>query len=546
MDSLESVPANDPNHEHMFLERAARSVAEVQPKTSSVADTLVFLEVLGYTNRMAVVNGFQDLLDLAKRVHQFVGYYDKENEPVNSYTVPIPSRKRRVVEGLSIAFPWVGSWGILLIFGVSLWLSGLMPLDVTTAFMIGVFLGLVVAGDMLGMGRLFTYYDGQSNVSETRRVLKRYYGNFLVTLALTSTGLYAVSSLERIPLSLVAIAIFSEATLSLQLTSYMIIYSRKKLGLVLASYSSAFIALLSVYFFAADFVPDPTMRYFYALASALVVLLVPAAYCHYTIFSARSITSSIGGVKPSFFYDTAAISTTLRSKSRVQLWEVLPYCIYGVFFYGMLFGDRVISWVFNPVHLVDGLKLPMVFNPVYEIGVDLALLVLFPALIFQYIMMGHLHEELYNMTLVRKASETNKVAQFLRTRYRNLLLATIGVSVLISVAMISMAPQIVSALRGSTASVNIFYVAAVSDILMAMFGGNAMFLIFINKIRPLCVIAIIGTLFVMGVGAILAQSGFQNIVFAYLGETILAVMLSSIVIRRNLAKSASIHFARYV
>src|SRR5487761_253118 len=545
MDSQQSAPENDPNFEHMFLERAARSVAEVQPRTSSVADTMVFLEFLGYTNRMAVANGFQDLLDLAKRVHQYVGYYDKENEPVNSDIVAVPSRKRRVAEGLSIAFPWVGSWGILLIFGVSLWLSGLMPIDVTTAFMIGVFLGLVVAGDMLGMGRLFTYYDSQTNVSETRRVLKRYYGYFAVTLALTAVVLYVVSSLESVPLSLVAISLFSEATLSLQLTSYMIIYSRKKLRLVVASYSSAFIALLSVYFFAAELISDPMTRYFYALASALVVLLIPAAYCHYTIFSSKS-ASSIRGVKPSFFYDTAAISTTIRSRPRVQLWEILPYCVYGVFFYGMLFGDRVISWVFNPVHYVDGLNLPMVFNPVYEIGVVLALLVLFPALIIQYVMMAHLHEELYNFTLVHKASETNKVAQFLRKRYRNLFFATIGASTLISGALILIAPQMIAALGGSSVSVNIFYVAAFSDVLMAVFGGNAMFLIFLNKIRPLCGIAIVGTLIVMGVGSILAQSGFQNIVFAYLGETMIVVILSSVVVRRNLAKAASIHFARYV
>src|SRR5487761_929591 len=546
MDSQQSAPENDPNYAQMFLERIARSIAEVQPRTSSIADTLVFLEILGYTNRMAVDNGFQDLLDLAKRVHQLVSYYDNENEPLNSYPVLVPSRKRRVAEGLSIAFPWVGSWGILLIFGVSLWLSGLLPLDETTAFMIGVFLGLVVAGDMLGMGRLFTYYDTQSNVSETRRVLKRYYGYFAVTLALTAAGLYVISLLESIPLFLVEIALFSEATLSLQLTSYMVIYSRKKLRLVLASYSSAFAALLSVYFFAAYLVPDPTMRYFYALASALVVLLVPAAYCHYTIFSGGSAAASTRGVKPSFFYDTAAISTTLRSRSRVQLWEILPYCVYGVFFYGMLFGDRVISWVFNPVHYVDGLNLPMVFNPVYEIGVDLALLVLFPALIIQYVMMAHLHEELYNFTLVHKASETNKVAQFLRKRYRNLFFATIGASTLISGALILIAPQMIAALGGSSVSVNIFYVAAFSDVLMAVFGGNAMFLIFLNKIRPLCGIAIVGTLIVMGVGSILAQSGFQNIVFAYLGETMIVVILSSVVVRRNLAKAASIHFARYV
>ncbi|HKW04668.1 MAG TPA: exopolysaccharide Pel transporter PelG [Nitrososphaerales archaeon] len=543
---METTPENDPNNSNAFLERAARSVAEVQPRTSSIADTLVFLEVLGYTNRMAVANGYQDLLDLAKKVHQFVSFYDIENETVEATPIPVPSAGRRVAEGLSIAFPWVGSWGILLVFGVSLWLSGIMPLDITTAFIIGVFLGLAVAGDMLGMGRLFTYYDEQGNVSETRRVLKRYYGYFALTLALTASGLTLVCLLTGVSLYLAAIAVFSEGTLSLQLTSYMIIYSRRKLSLVLTSYTSAFLALISVYLFGSQFVPDPTLRYFYALGSGLIVLLIPAAYAHYTIFTSRSTNAASKGIKPSFFYDTAAISVTLPSKSRVQLWEILPFSIYGVLFYGMLFGDRVIAWVFNPVHVVGGVYLPMVFNVTYEIGVDLALLILFPALIVQYIMMAHLHEELYNVIMSRKVSEINKVGQFLRRRYRNLLMSTIGASLLISGLMIYFAPVIIPLLGGSGISTNIFYIAAVSDILMAVFGGNAMFLIFINKIRPLCGIAIVGTLIVMGLGVFFAQFGFENIVFAYLAETIIVALASSILVRRNLGKATSIHFARYV
>lgn len=543
---METTPENDPNYSNAFLERAARSVAEVQPRTSSIADTLVFLEVLGYTNRMAVANGYKDLLDLAKKVHQFVSFYDIENETVEATPIAVPSTGRRVAEGLSIAFPWVGSWGILLVFGVSLWLSGIMPLDITTAFIIGVFLGLAVAGDMLGMGRLFTYYDEQGNVSETRRVLKRYYGYFTLTLALTASGLTLVCLLAGVPLYLAAIAVFSEGTLSLQLTSYMIIYSRRKLSLVLTSYTSAFLALISVYLFGSQFLPDPTLRYFYALGSGLIVLLIPAAYAHYTIFTSRSTNAVSKGIKPSFFYDTAAISVTLPSKSRVQLWEILPFSIYGVLFYGMLFGDRVIAWVFNPVHLVGGVYLPMVFNVTYEIGVDLALLILFPALIVQYIMMAHLHEELYNVIMSRKVSEINKVSQFLRRRYRNLLMSTIGASLLISGLMIYFAPTIIPLLGGSGISTDIFYIAAVSDILMAVFGGNAMFLIFINKIRPLCGIAIVGTLIVMGLGIFFAQFGFENIVFAYLAETIIVALASSVLVRRNLGKATSIHFARYV
>jgi len=127
-----------------------------------------------------------------------------------------------------------------------------------------------------------------------------------------------------------------------------------------------------------------------------------------------------------------------------------------------------------------------------------------------------------------------------------MLFATIVASALMSSVLIYLAPRVVPALEASPQSVHIFYIAVVSNMLMSIFGGNAQFLIFINKIRSLVAIAAIGTIFVFVVGVFLAQFGYQNIVFAYLGETITIVLLSSIVLRRNLSKGASIHFGRYV
>ena len=537
-----------PGDNGMFLEKAARAVAEVQPHVSTVADALVFLEVLGYTDRIARQNGCKDMFDLASKVHSITGHYDvePENTLYSVFGTPIPSLAKRTAEAFSIGFPSMISWTVLIVFGVSLWLAGGLPLSVTTAFLIGVFVALAVTGALRSFGRLFGYYDGQGNLFEMKRVLRRYYGLLGFSLVLMTLAAFSVIILENIPLALAMIFSFSTITLSLQLAAYMVIYSRKEIRQVFVSYVTASAVLILIYYLSADFVSSLTIRYFFALSSAFIVLIVPAIYYHHTLFRTKSESASLENGIPSFYVRQSVVTSTIPSRFEIQLWEILPFGIYGVFFIGMLFGDRIISWIYNPVHLIDGVMLPVVFNATYDIGADLALLVLFPSMLIQYVILSPVYDQIYNLSLNRKVSQMNEADEFLSNRYRKMLGATLLASTFSALLMILLLPYIVPALNTSSSSLEIFYVASVSNILMSVFGGNALFLMFINKIKPLAAIAIVGTILVMGGGVVLAQNGFQNIVFAYLGESIFAVITTSILLRRNLGKAVSIHFARYV
>lgn len=528
----------------MFLEKAARSISELQPKIRTLAETVVFLEVLGYTNKMASDHGFQDLADLARGVLQFTGYYDKSFGEPASRMLPVPSIARRTAEAFGVAYPWFTSYAVLLIFGVSLWLAQIMPLDLTTAFVIGIYTGLLISGGMGSFGRLFSFYDSQMNLSEVRRILKRFYSLLAVILIATTAGLYGVANLWNIPLQVATISVVSAVTLSAHMASYMVIFNRRRFRVIIYSYSAGLGALLCVYFLTANFVPDVVTRYFAALTTALIVLSIPAIYYNYSIFKTSTNRKSMD--EPNFFAHVSTIKETVRSRFGVQLWEILPFFVYGMLFFCVLFGDRVIAWIYNPIHTVGGITYPMVFNTAYHAGADSALMVLFPSLIIQYAMLAPLHAELHNMSLVSRVSEIRSIQQFLSRRYRRMIAATIVGTVLTAAVFILVEPALMTTLRVSSLSARIFDIAVISNVFMAVFAGNGMFLTFMNKVKTLCVIAIFGAAFVAAVGSVFGLSGFENIIYAYLGETILLSVLSTIAVGKNLARIASIHFARYV
>src|SRR5574340_236227 len=106
---------------------------------------MVFLEVLGYTDQDARMGGFAGLFDLAAHVYQRVEYYDERDSDEQSHirerALPVPTKRKRLLESLSLATPWLGGLALLYAFGVSLWLAWGLPIASVTALMVGVLLG---------------------------------------------------------------------------------------------------------------------------------------------------------------------------------------------------------------------------------------------------------------------------------------------------------------------------------------------------------------------------------------------------------------------
>ena len=530
--------------------KAARSVSELQPKVNSVADVMVFLEVLGYTREDAVKHGFVDLNEVSREVYEFLDFMEAKDDAHagsrDSY-LEVPTTATRVAEGLALSFGWLGALILLFVAGVSLWLSLVLPLQIVTVFMAGLFAGLFITeGPLQGFNRFFTFYHGQANLSEAKRVLGRAYLIVGGVLSLTVAVLYALAVVTGFPLGLFEIGAATLVASALFRVVYAIIYSLKKYTHLAVSYSLAFAVLLGVYFGLGSLIPQVTTRYFVGLGTAVTVLTAFGLYDQIEVLSGKSFRTT--GETPSFFRLFSINKNTIRSRPSVQLWENLPAYLYGASFFLLIFGDRILSWFFNPTKVAGGVKLPFVFNSVYHAGADAALFVIFPALIIQYVLMAPIFAQVSNATLEHSVDEVGGVQRFLERRYGLLMAASLIASVLVALGLNIVYPALVSGTPYALTptSLGILRIASVANILLVVFFANSAFIQFMNRMAGVAVIALVGALIVIVGGLMLVPTGFQNLEFAYLGAAATVASLSTVYVLANLDRAASIFFARYM
>ena len=416
--------------------------------------------------------------------------------------------------------------------GLSLWMAEKLSADVTIAFVAGVFLGLMFTeGPLQLFYRLFSFYYNQDNIGEVKRILKRNYVFVGVMLAVILVSLYIIAVFVNIPYELVNVSTMVLVTLSLHRTSYMIIHALKKIKHLVISYLLAFSAFAFSLFFKYQKLSyyDISTRYLVALATSFVILSIFAIYHHYKILTRGSLSTLSAESVPDFYRIMTVNDRTIKSRFSVQFWDNFPYFIFGMLYFIMLFGDRILSWFFNPESAiaVNGTPLPIAFNSIYHIGADLALFVMIPPVITQYIIISPIYLLTNNKSVNLNVSEFKKIDQFLQNIYKKLLIASVIVSLVTAGTLNLIGPKLVSYLGGSEISIAVLHYASIGNILLSIFVANSMFMIYLNRAKILSVMAI-GAVLVLAVGGdILAQSGFENIAIAYLASSTLSATIST-------------------
>jgi len=534
-----------PREARIFAEKAARTITEVQDSAESVADIAILLEVIGITKEDLEQNGFNGIYDLALYINNFIDFFEvrqNESELTDTFLSKVPSKKTKLMESLAMTFPWIGTLAVFFATGVSLWLISALPAYDITALMIGVFLGIFITeGPLNVFQRFFVMNYSQLNISEAKRTVKR---NFVFTsflLSVTASLLFLFGYLEDTPTRLVLLSIVALVTVSLHRASYMIIYALKKLRLLVVSYSIALAFLLLIYFLASDVIPDTGNRYLVALGVAFLWLSVSAFYAYHNIFS----SSTTDGTHPHFYKSPSSIKNSIKARVRVQLWGAISHYIFVTLLFTMMFGDRLISWFFNPaLHSSENL-LPLLFNTLYHSGADPALLVLLTASIIQYMMMAGFYQELSNIAVKHGITKIGKVNEFFKKRYRKLMLASIVTSCCVAVVLNFFGPEIITRFGVSEVSMNILTTASIGNVFLSIFVANSLFAIFLNRVKAFAIIALIATLILAIGGFILAQDGFENIAYAFLASSLVSASLSSLYIMRIIKNASSIFFARF-
>jgi hypothetical protein len=540
--------ATDSWDRRAFLHKAARSVTEIQSNVNNLADVLVFLEVLGYNSKTAVENGFRDLNEMARRVYAYIDFFEnapsEEGEgPMNSFIAPISSAKRRLFESLGFALPWLAILAILYTFGFSLWLTWILPLQVVTALAVGVFFGTVLTeGQIQTFSRLLMFCHGQGNESEARRIMRRVYRTLGWTLGAALILLYAVSRAGGIPPQLFVVTTFSTVTIAVHRITFLVLYTLRKMKEVLLSYGAGLASMLIIYFGTSSLLLDMTTRYLVSLGATFVLLSGASAY-----YSNRALAlhaQETTDEAPHFYHPPFVNRNTIRPRFRVQLWETLPYFLFGTSFITMLFADRVLSWFYNPARVMT--NLPLLFNATYHSGADPAMFVFFPVGLLQYMILTPIYERLANLSLELKVTETRAVARAIRRRYMFLQIASLGVAGSAAISLILLTPTLTAALGAPSVAGGIMSVAAVSNVLISLYLANSQFMIVFNRPKWLPITALAGALIVGGGGAFLGQFGFEKIVYAYFVASAAVAGLSFVAVKDFLRRPADLFFARFV
>ncbi|MEP6575654.1 MAG: hypothetical protein ABJB85_04425 [Nitrososphaerota archaeon] len=537
----------------LLVHKAARSITDLQPTVSNVTDVILFLEILGYDNTTLPAPDFTSVSDFANHVYEVIGYFDEERVSeaelrTKQFESEVPSVSKRLFDGASLIFPWIGVLALLYLTGFSLWMSRALPADVTIAFIGGVFIGLITSeGQLNTFSRIFSFHYLQGNIVEARRIIKRHYLFSLMTISALSSILLIGGILYLIPPVLVMITIFGLVTISMHRASYMLLFSMKKLKEILFGFLIALVVFYSV-FSALEprTLSQNTDRYFISFTISFLALSIIPAYYHYKLFFAKKNVNSRSDM-PNFYSPPSVTSATVKSRFGVQIWENLPNMIYGVFYFILLFGDRVISWFFTPQVLIapNGVPLPFIFNSAYHVGADLALFTIIPGTLFQFLLLSVLYIKINNMSLTLKISETSVINDFIRFTYKKMIIISLLIGLAFAGLLNIFGPDIIHFLGGNDITVNILRVASFGSVFLSLLTGNAAMILFLNRAKYLAMITIACGIVLITVGMYLGTYGYGNIVYAYLISTLLAAAMSTVYVLRITKNSSSILLAKF-
>jgi hypothetical protein len=109
-------------------------------------------------------------------------------------------------------------------------------------------------------------------------------------------------------------------------------------------------------------------------------------------------------------------------------------------------------------------------------GADLALFIMVPVTIIQYIISSPLYAFINNIAVTLKASATKKIDQFLKHLYIKLMVVSLLVSLTGAGILYLIGSQILHIARAAEISVWILHYALIGNVLLSIFTANSLFI----------------------------------------------------------------------
>ena len=328
------------------------------------------LEVYGIRDVDAMEYGFANVFELAQALERYkhVKSYPQKTL-VHSQKIP-PFHKRIVhnyLKGLAFAVPMLIQILFTLIFGFALWSNTSMDILQATLIAFGTFLAMIFTGGIAQViGRKGLYYLKMGENILAARVMEKF---FFIGLLLI---------------------IFSTLLFSLVNQIFNFIDSSFFYYFIAAFFTLAILFLIfSIYYVFEEYI---TIAFYVLGGIGLVILL------HYLFGIAFPDVQfvAIGLLDAVAFLFMYKKIQTLRKKSSAEgellprasvlIYTLLPFFIYGLFYFLFLVLDRLIEWNTNAIE--QGIFIW--FDVQYEVGLDMAMIVFI-------LLMGFLEVAVYEL-----------------------------------------------------------------------------------------------------------------------------------------------------
>ncbi|UCG68593.1 MAG: hypothetical protein JSV09_12400 [Thermoplasmata archaeon] len=513
----------------MMIDSIARTVSEVEGHPKDHLEVAVVLEILGYSDDDAKKMGFSNLFELAQTVYGSVSKFSVDDVLV----CQMPKKPNNMLLFFAGMFYNLG-WMIMLISlflgGQSLWAAKDIPTDISTGIGMGVLLGLVSTGGI----QQFTawkliYYHMQGNKPLTKFVMKR---NLIVgSLILVSTFFlfFIVNTfILSLPGKIILITLYFLTMIGIyRLFATPVFAFRRFRALIFISLSALSVMFTSYFIFAA-WGWDRVSAVIASQSMGLVILIMASAYFAYKyIFSDKEERD---GDEPPFYSRPELPKNVKSPRYWVLMYEGIPLMLYGTLYFVFIFSDRLISWIGAGPLIIS-------YNRTYQIGVDLALLLLIPitGVKFMYLfkMSDYLEEKL-------NETEMNNCPSFkiaLRDFYRKMVMGVVvfgGAFVLVAFLL---GDWLVGYGGGNQESVTVFKYALIGIFFFGLFLTNSVFSFCFRKNKAIVVVLAIGCVMAYTLNYLFSTVNRWYTVFGFVLSALFLAITSFFVVSAMLKKA---------
>ncbi|MFQ5884862.1 MAG: exopolysaccharide Pel transporter PelG [Thermoplasmata archaeon] len=517
------------NTDPILIDSIARTVSEVEGHPKGYLEVAVILEILGYSDKDAREMGFRSVFDLARATHESVSRFSVDEGPEE---IEEPKENTLILffAGMFYNLGWMIMLLSLFLGGQSLWAAKDLPTHISTGIGMGVLLGLISTGGI----QQFTawkliYYQMQGNKPLARFIMERnlivgsliILGTFAIFLAINAIAL-------SLPIQVILITLYFLTLIGIYRLFAAPVFAFRRFKALLFISVSALVVMFASYFVLASFGMERVGAVITSQSLGLAVLIFSSAYfTHRYIFSEREEKDED---EPPFYSRPELPKKVKAPRYWVLGYEGIPIILHGTLYFVFIFGDRLVSWFGAGPMMIS-------YNRTYQIGVDLALLLLIPITGVKFTYLFRMSNYLERNLKKTDMSDCSSFSIALKAFYKRMVVGvTVFGGLFVLIAFLA-GDWFVGIGGGNAESATVFKWALLGIFFFSLFLTNSVFSFCFRKNKAIVVVLALGCVLAYSLSYIFSTVSQWYSVFGFVLSSFFLMVTSFFVVFDMLRKA---------